>query len=774
MPERRATVARDPAEPLFEAAPEAVDDQDGAQGLRPPLRVPVLLPLPLGGTYDYLSPPGLALEPGACVKVPLGRRDLVGVVWDGAGDPESVDSKRLKAVQERFDVPPLPAVQRRFIDWVAAYCLAEPGVLLRTALAGGRGLTPPRAIPALRLREDEAAAEARAGLRLTPARRRVLEELEAGPARPTAELARAAGVSTAVLRGLQDAGVLEAVALPASLGVAAPDWRRAGPRLSETQQAAAEALRETVRQAAAGDGEGFSVTLLDGVTGAGKTEVYHEAIAETLAAGRQVLVLLPEIALTAQWLERFTARFGAPPVEWHSDLGPGPRQRAWRAVAFGEAQVVVGARSALFLPFPKLGLIVVDEEHEAAFKQEDGASYHARDMAVVRARLGGLPIVLASATPSLESVMNVRDGRYRHLELPQRHGAAGLPTVELVDLRRQPPKRVEGLGQSWLSEPLRQRLRETFEAGEQAMLFLNRRGYAPLTLCRRCGHRLNCPNCTAWLVEHRLAGRLQCHHCGYQTRTPERCPACDAEDMLTPCGPGVERLGEEVRALFPQARALVVSSDSVVGPQAARELLRAVGAGEIDLLIGTQIVAKGHHFPKLTCVGVVDADLGLTGGDLRAAERSFQLLHQVAGRAGRAEHPGRVLVQTYEPEHPVMQALASGDRQRFLDSEAEARRLAGMPPFSRLVALIVSDPEPERLDALCAELARRAPRREGIEVLGPAPAPLAILRRRHRRRFLMRTRRAVAPQPVIRDWLAGLRLPGSLRLQVDVDPYSFL
>ena len=771
MPERRATVAKEPVEPAL----DGVLQENGEDSSVQPVRVPVLLPLPLGSTYDYRVPAGLEVEPGACVSVPLGQREVVGVVWDGVGDPETVANKRLRPILHRFDVPPLPEVHRRFIDWVAAYSMAEPGVLLRTALAGGRGLAPPRPITALRLREGEEAEEARAALRMTPARRRVLAELAEGPARPARDLAHAAGVSSAVLRGLQDAGVLESVSLPVGLGVEVPDWRRKGPKLSAAQAKAADALRQAVRDAAGEPAdERFSVTLLDGVTGAGKTEVYHEAIAEALAAGRQVLVLLPEIALTAQWLERFEARFGAAPVAWHSDLNPGQRQRAWRAVAFGEAKVVVGARSALFLPFPRLGLIVVDEEHEAAFKQDDGACYHARDMAVVRARLGGLPVVLASATPSLESVMNVRDGRYRHLELPQRHGVAGLPKVELVDLRRDAPKRVEGLGRSWLSEPLRAGLRETFAAGEQAMLFLNRRGYAPLTLCRRCGHRLACPNCTAWLVEHRLAGRLQCHHCGFQAGVPDHCPECGGEGMLAPCGPGVERLGEEVRALFPEARSLVVSSDSVVGPEAAMELLRAVGAGELDLLIGTQIVAKGHHFPKLTCVGVVDADLGLTGGDLRAAERSFQLLHQVAGRSGRAERAGRVLVQTYEPEHPVMQALASGDRQRFLDSEAEARRQAGMPPFTRLVALILSDPDPERVDEVSAALARRAPQGDGVEVLGPAPAPLAILRRRHRRRFLLRTRRETAPQPLIRSWLEGLRLPGSLRLQIDVDPYSFV
>ena len=771
MPHPRATVPRDvPERPSDEGEADLFGPDSGR-------RASVLLPLPLGGAYDYGVPEGLELAPGDWVRVPLGRREAIGAVWDSEVDPEAVPASKLRPVIERYDMPPLTALHRRFLDWVAAYTLSEPGLVLKMTLGSGRGLEPPKPIAAVRLCEnlesDRIEAEANElGVRLTPARRRVLAEAADGPARPARELAESAGVGGSVVKGLVEAGLLEGVALPSATRFREPDWRSPGPELTPHQAEAAEALRAKVK--ASVDNESFSVTLLDGVTGSGKTEVYSEAIAAALAAGRQVLVLLPEIALTGQWLERFAERFGAPPALWHSDLGSKLRQRTWRAVAFGEARVIVGARSALFLPYADLGLIVVDEEHDGAFKQEDGTCYHARDMAVVRGRLGGLPVVLASATPSLESLMNVKDGRYDGLSLPERHGAAGLPEVAPLDLRRHPPPRVEGLGQSWLSEPLRKALRDTFEAGEQAMLFLNRRGYAPLTLCRTCGHRLQCPNCTAWLVEHRLSGRLECHHCGFLARVPELCPECGSEGPMAACGPGVERLGEEVRTLFPDARTLMVSSDSVAGPEAAAELLRLVGEHEVDLLIGTQIVAKGHHFPKLTCVGVVDADLGLAGGDLRAAERTYQLLHQVAGRSGRAEHPGRVLLQTYDPAHPVMQALISGDRDRFLESEADARRIAGMPPYSRLVALILSSPDEAQVDEICAALAKKAPRGEGIEVLGPAPAPLRVLRRRHRRRFLLRCRRDMAPQPIVRDWLDGLRLPGQARLQVDVDPYSFL
>jgi primosomal protein N' (replication factor Y) len=515
-------------------------------------------------------------------------------------------------------------------------------------------------------------------------------------------------------------------------------------------------------------GNGFGVALLEGVTGSGKTEVYFEAVAEALARGRQALVLLPEIALSAQWLDRFAARFGVAPVAWHSDLTPARRRDVWRDVAQGRARVVVGARSALFLPFPDLGLIVVDEEHDASYKQEDGVAYHARDMAVVRAQLGKFPAVLASATPSLETLANVQAGRYRLLHLPARHGGAPLPEVGVIDLRRTPPAR-----RSWLAPPLIEAVRQTLEAGEQALLFLNRRGYAPLTLCRACGHRLQCPNCTAWLVEHRQQGRLQCHHCGLVSILPHKCPSCGAEDQMVPCGPGVERVAEEATQRFPEARIALMASDTLTGPDAAARLVAQMARHEIDLLVGTQVVAKGHHFPMLTLVGVIDADLGLGGGDLRAGERTFQLLTQVAGRAGRAAHPGRVLLQTFQPEHPVIGALASGDAQRFYTTEANERRAAGMPPFGRLAALIVSGPDAARVDTTAAQLARQAPRGEGIEVLGPAPAPLAFLRGRHRRRLLLKTERRINLQDLLRPWLAAVKVPNAVRVQVDVDPYSF-
>lgn len=724
--------------------------------------VSVLLPLPLLAPYDYLVPDGMDAPPGSYVEVPLGGRHATGVVWGPArGD---VDPKKLKEISVVLDLPPMPEDLRQFVDWVAAYTVTRVGSVLRMTMSVPKALDPPKTVTAFLIAQgvDEKSESLPGGVRMTEARRRVFRALRDNVPRSAADLSRAARTSSSVVRGLADAGALRQITLSEEEPVPQPDPGRAGPTLSPAQD---EAARTLVGRLA----DGFSVTLLDGVTGSGKTEVYFEAIAAALRAGRQVVVLLPEIALTADLLGRFAARFGASPVLWHSEIPPGERRRNWRAVLSGEAKLVVGARSALLLPYRDLGLVVIDEEHDPSYKQEDGVIYNARDMAVVRAHIGGFPVVLASATPSLETVDNVWRGKYRRIALPERFAGARLPEVATIDMRAEAMDR-----QSWLSPTLCRALAETVAAGEQAMLFLNRRGYAPLTLCRACGHRLQCPQCTAWLVEHRLLDRLQCHHCGYAAPLPKTCPGCEAEDRFAACGPGVERLAEEARARFPDVRFEIMSSDTIHRPADALNLVRRMHAREIDALIGTQIMAKGFHFPLLTLVGVVDADLGLAGGDLRAAERTFQLLHQVSGRAGRGERAGRVLLQTYQPEHPVMQALVAGDRDSFIETEAEARRQHGMPPYGRLAALIVSGRDVNAVDKAAAALGRTAPRIDGLVVLGPAPAPLAVIRGRHRRRLLIRARKDLNLQEVLRSWVFALKPAGGVRVAIDIDPYSFL
>jgi len=708
------------------------------------------------GPLDYRVPQGMTVKPGSIVVAPLGPRQLVGVVWEPERVPtEEVGDNRLRPLIHAFDLPPLSAPLRRLIEWTAEYYLAPLGAVLRMALPSTSALEGARTV-------TEYHATGRVPDRLTPQRTQALERIgeRLGLVR---ELAIIGGVSDGVIRGLVKAGAIEAVEVTIDDPFPHPDPDHDPPALEDAQQAAAAELRTAV------DAADFAPYLLDGVTGSGKTEVYFEAIAEAVRRGRQTLVLLPEIALTEPFLKRFAARFGAEPVAWHSGLRQSQRRRAWWAIATGEARVVVGARSALFLPYPKLGLIVVDEAHESSFKQEEGVAYHARDVAVMRAMFEKVPAILASATPAIETRHMVESGTYRELKLPDRFGGARLPEIAALNMIDDPPPRGR-----WLAPALVAEIEANVEAGEQSLLFLNRRGYAPLTLCRHCGFRFQCPNCTAWMVEHRFTRRLACHHCGHVMPAPHACPECGEEDSLVACGPGVERIADEVQALFPEARTAIVTSDTIWSPAKAAEFVARMEAGEIDIVIGTQLVTKGYHFPNLTLVGVVDADLGLSGGDLRAAERSFQQIQQVSGRAGRGDKPGRVLVQTHDPNAPVIQALVGGDAEGFYAAETEARRDAGMPPFGRLAAIVVSSEHQAEATEAARTIGRAAPAHENMVVLGPAPAPLAMLRGRHRLRLLVHAARSVPVQDIIRDWLGGLQWPRSVRVAVDVDPYSFL
>ena len=718
--------------------------------------VDVLVPVALDHTYSYRVPEGIEVAPGDFVCVPLGPREYAGVVWGESSARPGLDN-RLKDIVGALDLPRLRPELRRFINWAASYTLSPRGMVLRMALRMGDQLGPQRERVGVRLAGS-------APPRLTAARARVLALLADGLARAKGEAAREAGVSPGVVDGLIDEGTLETLVLPPKPVAEPPDADHPGPDLTTVQLAAADALRATV------DAGGYSVTLIDGVTGSGKTDVYFEAVAATIRRRRQVLILLPEIALTTTFLGRFAARFGVRPAEWHSAVPPRRRARTWSAVADGTAAVVVGARSALFLPYADLGLIVVDEEHDPVYKQEDGVRYHARDMAVVRAREADIPIVLASATPSIETEVNARRGRYRKLSLPERFGGQHLPAVEAIDLRAEGPPRGR-----FIAPRLAEAVALALARKEQSLLFLNRRGYAPLTLCRQCGFRLQCPNCDAWLVEHRFKRRLVCHHCGFAVPRPPVCPKCQAAESFVPCGPGVERLEEEAAALFPGARMLVLSSDLVATVERMREELAEIAAGRVDIVIGTQLVAKGHHFPMLNLVGVIDADLGLGHGDPRAAERTFQLLHQVAGRAGRETGRGLGFLQTHQPEHPVIRALIAQDREAFYSSEIEARERLGYPPFGRLASLVVSGPERHETEGFARRLAAAAPTDAGVRILGPAEAPLAIVRGRRRFRMLLKSPRGFDLSAYLRDWLAAApKRKANLKVEVDVDPQSFL
>ena len=708
------------------------------------------------GPLDYRVPHGMTVEPGSIVIAPLGPRQLIGVVWEAERLPtEEIGDNRLRNLVGVLDVPPIPEPLRRLVEWTADYYLAPLAGVLRMTLASTSALEGARTATEYR-------ATGTTPPRMTPQREQALERIgdRQGLVR---ELAAIADVSDAVIRGLVKSGAMEAVEVDIDAPFAMPDPTHAPPALNPEQEAAASTLRRAVAAHA------FQPFLLDGVTGSGKTETYFEGVAQAIEAGQQTLVLLPEIALTQPFLKRFAARFGVAPVAWHSDLRSSQRRRAWRAIASGQALVTVGARSALFLPYANLGLIVVDEAHETSFKQEEGVHYHARDVAVMRGKFERCPVVLASATPAIETRQQVTLGRYAELKLPGRYGAAEMPAIEAIDLIAEPPERGR-----WIAPTLVRAIDDTLARGEQVLLFLNRRGYAPLTLCRTCGHRYQCPNCTAWMVEHRLTRRLACHHCGHMIPTPRACSECGAEDALVACGPGVERIADEVAALYPEARTAIVTSDTLWSPARAAEFVERMEAGAIDIVVGTQLVTKGYHFPNLTLVGVIDADLGLDGGDLRAAERTFQQIMQVSGRAGRGEKPGRVFIQTHQPNARVMRALVTGDDAAFYTAETEAREDAGAPPFGRYAAIIISSEDQDAARDIATRIGRSAPEVEGMHVYGPAPAPLAMLRGRHRFRLLVHARRALDVQDVIRDWLGAVEWPSKVRVAVDVDPYNFL
>jgi primosomal protein N' (replication factor Y) len=729
----------------------------GGAEFAPGARIGVLTTQPLDRILDYRAPE-TGCSVGDFVEVPLGPRKIIGVVW-GPGEG-SFDAAKLRAAFRRLDVPPMRDEMRGFLERAAAYTLTPLEAMLRLATrVSGLG-DPPGARKVYVLGGAPP-------VRLTDARTRVLDAVEdyGGAAVGLSELAHAAGVSHGVVKGLVGHGTLIEVEAPRDGPYPKLDPKRPGKPLAEDQAQAAKVLRDAAREGR------YGTTLLKGVTGSGKTEVYLEAVAECLAQGRQGLVLLPEIALTAEFLTRVEARFGARPAEWHSGVTQAERRRCWAMVSKGQAQLVVGARSALFLPFQDLGLIVVDEEHDSSYKQEDGAHYNARDMAVLRATLCSAQVVLASATPSLESWANAVAGKYARLNLTSRFGDAAMPDLAAIDMRSE-----DVAPGSWISPTLAGAVRARMEKGEQALLFLNRRGYAPLTLCRACGHQIECSECDARMVEHRFQKRLMCHQCGASRAMPEVCPSCKVEGKLAPVGPGVERLAEEVTALFPDARMAILSSDLYGSARALKAQIEAIAAGGADIIIGTQIVAKGHNFPKLTLVGVVDADLGLHGSDLRAAERTFQLMRQVAGRAGRtADAPGQALLQSFQPEHPVLQAILTGEDEAFWQAEADARKAAGMPPFGRLAGVVLSGSDQGVVMQVGQALARNAGPLTaiGAQVFGPALAPIARIRGQFRVRLLVKAEKAAPLQRALADWVAQIRRPPNLRLTLDIDPQSF-
>ena len=719
----------------------------------------VMLPLPFNEAFDYKAETELPL--GTIVRVPWGREEQIGVVWHHGKTSQLPDNK-IKPIIEKFDFPPLSKALMQFVKFVAEYNMAFIGLVLKMVISS-KAIFDDSQTETLYTLSGKTLSEAK--LKNSDARWHVCDLLKHAPY-TRKEICQGAGVGMSVVNTLISAGVLKPIVREKQKYFAPPKGDFCKVSLTPEQEAAASILCDKVNQ-------GFSVTLLDGVTGSGKTEVYFEAVAKALDAGKQVLILVPEIALTTQWLARFEKRFGVKPACWHSGLGQRERIDTWKAIIQNRVKVIVGARSALFLPYPNLGLMVIDESHDHSFKQEDVVNYQGRDMAVVRAKLEQFPLILSTATPDLETVCNVEEGKYSSVQLTSRYAAAQLPEVKVIDLKKDKPQK-GSWGASWLSPTLVTALKENLEKNEQSMLFLNRRGYAPLTICRDCGHRIQCPNCTAWLTEHKKANRLICHHCGYSMPIPKSCPECHSEDGLAACGPGVERIAEEVSKRFPDAKIAVISSDITSSLKEVSEVFDKMEKGEVDILIGTQILAKGHHFPSLTLVGIVDADLGLMGSDLRATERTYQLLSQVSGRAGRAEKKGFVYLQTLYPDNAVLQALIHNDRNRFLDLEKQSRKILRMPPFGKLAAIIVSGANQDMTEKTAILLGQTAPNNDYISTLGPAPAPIYMLRNKYRYRLLLKTTKNIKIQSVIKEWLKRVQAPNNVRIEVDIDPYSFM
>lgn len=514
----------------------------------------------------------------------------------------------------------------------------------------------------------------------------------------------------------------------------------------------------------------FTVSVLEGVTGSGKTEVYLDSAMHFYKLGKQVLILLPEIALTSQFQERFTNRLGKKPLMWHSQITPKQRNIIWQTVLSGEPCILIGARSSLLLPFSKLGLIVVDEEHDNSYKQEEVFLYNARDMAVLRAHEENIPIILASATPSLETIHNVQSKRYQHLIIAERFGKAQLPDIEILSLKGL---RKEDRPNPWIHPVLLKEIRNTLARNEQTLLFLNRRGYAPLTICGECGLKMMCPACDVALVQHKSQPRLHCHYCNFTENIPKNCPKCHSENMY-PCGPGVERLNDDLQKLLGgDVRLLKVTSDLVNTPKRTQEMVELIQNNQTDIIIATQMLTKGYHFPNITLVGVIDADMGLSGPNLRCAENTYQQLHQVAGRCGREEKTGKVYLQTYDSTHPVMEAVASWNKQKFIELELEDRKIHGMPPYGRLTSLLISGRDNIELLGFCRKMLNKAPIHEHLHIMGPVPAPLARLKNHFRWRFLLKYNKGFAVQSFIKIWLESLNVPSSIRVVVDIDPLSF-
>lgn len=711
--------------------------------------------------YDYrLTVPATI---GTFVGVRVMNRVCVGIVW-GIGD-SGLPQEKIKDVSFVYNAK-MPVADMQWLLRMSEWTLIPMGMVLRLIVNIPDAFSPPRI-------EQLYSFDFDSKTRMTQNRQAVLDAFASNDNDPMTaiDVQNIARVSSAVVRTMiKNGGLIPVAQREKNLGDYAFDYQDLGNiKLNEQQQTAADVIGDAIKSG------GFSVFLLDGITGSGKTQVYFDSAWRAYSQGKSVLLMMPEIALTAQFMSRFESRFGAPPVVWHSNLTAARRREIWRGVLNGKIKIVVGTRSALFLPWQDLGLVVIDEEHDTSYKQEDMGNYHARDMAILRAKISGFPVVLASATPSAETLENVNLGKYKCLRLTSRYGGAQLPEITTIDLRENRPTPytvadVEQIGS--LSPQLCDALSETLAQGHQAMLFINRRGFAPIIQCKKCGWTATCSECSVGMTYHKRIGKLLCHMCGRTAPLPKVCPDCGCDVSMR--GVGLEKIQEEVSVRFPNVRTALVSSDIITSRQVLERLVSQLEQGKIDIVIGTQILAKGHHFPNLTLVGVVDSDMGLFGTDFRAAEHTFQQLFQVAGRAGRGEYAGRVLLQTYQPAHPVLTAICSGDRDGFMQTDMAGRKAAQMPPYGMLIAVIIEGEKEAVLHKYCQDLAAVAPIIHGAKIMGPITAQIYQIRNWYRMRFLVAGGMNMALQTVIMRWLSKVKQPANVRVKIDVNPINFM
>ena len=736
--------------------------------------VAVLLIGPFNDTFDYLIEENInEISPGQIVLAPFRQRKVVGIIVSEGS--KTVSKSKLKTVIDIYELDPIPLPTIDLISFLANWNCVYKGLVLKMVLSPLEAIISPQYNKVYKYNlEDGLSIDSIDNKKLRSKRKLVLDALVNSDKEVYETfLIQDIGVSKTILKDMVNKNLIveKLIKIKPDFSknfIKSNDIKKENDKpLNEHQKNAVDKINKSIKK------NETDCFLLDGVPGSGKTETYFETVQTCLDERKQVLILLPEIALTPDWQKRFYNKFNFNPLVWHSDISKKKRKEIWLSALSGTAGVIVGARSALMIPISKLGLIVVDEEHEPAFKQEENVRYNARDMAVYRANRSSASIVLASATPSLETFYNMRMGKYIHLTLPKRATGADMPDIKLLDLKLHPPQKG-----NWISPLLINQIQDKLLKKEQTLLFLNRRGYAPLRVCNSCGNKVKCINCETWLVEHRLDNLLTCHHCGYSKHISNICEVCGNKDQMKSCGPGVERIEEEVQRLFPEAKSITLSSDTMKNQNLLTNAIEQIKNSEVDIIIGTQMVAKGHDFPKLKLVGIIDGDIGLSGGDLRASERSFQLLQQVAGRSGRhtagTNDKGIVYLQTFDTENPIIKAIAQNNRDDFFEKELISRKNANMPPYGRLAAIILSSKFESNLDSFSSDISRLAPSFKNVKIFGPAPAPMYFLRGKYRRRFLIKSDKTVNIQKVLIDWTKKINKPSNINLNIDIDPFSFM